>query len=188
MPKTTKTLYLKDRKAWRKWLEKNHAKEKDVWLIYYKKHTGKPRIPYDHAVEEALCFGWIDSTVKRVDDEKYIQRYSPRNKGSVWAISNIRRVKKMMKQGKMTKAGIKTLEGIDLETHEKTMRKKVSTPRLLSDALKKNKKAEQNFKKLRKSHKEMFSYWINDAKKQETKERRVKRVVQLMKDGKKSFV
>ena len=103
MPKTTETLYAKDRKEWRKWLQKNHAKKKDVWLIYYKKHTGKKRIPYDDAVEEALRFGWIDSTVKRMDDERFIQRYSPRKKGSIWALSNIQRVRNLMKQGKMEK-------------------------------------------------------------------------------------
>ena len=72
--KITKTLYLTNRKAWRKWLEKNHSTKKEIWLVYYKKHTNKPTIPYDDAVEEALCLGWIDSIVKMIDDEKYEPR------------------------------------------------------------------------------------------------------------------
>ena len=71
-------LYISNRKEWRKWLKENHSVVREVWLIYYKKDTGKPRIPYDDAVEEALCFGWIDSTVKRIDDEKYCQKFTPR--------------------------------------------------------------------------------------------------------------
>jgi uncharacterized protein YdeI (YjbR/CyaY-like superfamily) len=73
-----RTLYITNRKAWRAWLAKNHAREKEIWLIYYKKHTGKPRIPYDDAVEEALFYVWIDSIIKRVDDERIAQRFSPR--------------------------------------------------------------------------------------------------------------
>ena len=73
--KATKTLYVTNREEWRKWLEKKHNTEKEVWLIYYKKHTGKPRIPYDDAVVEALCFGWVDSIVKRVDNESKIMSH-----------------------------------------------------------------------------------------------------------------
>jgi len=82
--KVTKKLYVTNRKEWRNWLEENYSTAKEIWLVYYKKHTGKPRIPYDDAVEEALCFEWIDSTVKRFDDEKYFQRYTPRKNKSVW--------------------------------------------------------------------------------------------------------
>lgn len=101
----TKQLYVTDRDAWRAWLEKNYDTEKEIWLIYYKKHTGKPRIPYDDAVEEALCFGWIDSTVKRVDDEKFAQKFTPRKNKSNWSDLNKKRAKKMIREGRMTKAG-----------------------------------------------------------------------------------
>ena len=86
--KVSKTLYITNRDDWRKWLEKNHDKEKEIWLIYYKKNTKKTRIPYDDAVEEALCFGWIDSTVKRLDEEKYAQKYTPRNTNRIWSELN----------------------------------------------------------------------------------------------------
>jgi len=89
--KITKTLYVTTRDEWRSWLEKNHKSEKEIWLIYYKKHTGKPRIPYDDAVEEALCFGWIDSIIKRIDEKKYAQKFSPRKQNSVWSDLNKKR-------------------------------------------------------------------------------------------------
>jgi uncharacterized protein YdeI (YjbR/CyaY-like superfamily) len=74
----SKMLYVTNRDEWRAWLANHYASESEVWLIYYKKHTGRPRIPYEHAVEEALCFGWIDSLVKRIDDEKFAQKFTPR--------------------------------------------------------------------------------------------------------------
>ena len=72
------TLYVTDREEWRAWLQANYAQVSEIWIIYYKKHTRQPSIPYDVAVEEALCFGWIDSIVKRVDDARYMQRFTPR--------------------------------------------------------------------------------------------------------------
>ena len=76
----TETYYARNRKTWRKWLEKNHESLKEVWLVRYKKHTGKPTVSYNDSVEEALCFGWIDSIVKKVDEERYIQKFTPRKK------------------------------------------------------------------------------------------------------------
>ena len=103
--KISKTLYVTDRADWRAWLERHHKSESEVWLIYYKKQTGLPRIPYDDAVEEALCFGWIDSIVKRIDDEKFAQRFTPRKAKSNWSELNRERVKKLIKEGRMTEAG-----------------------------------------------------------------------------------
>jgi uncharacterized protein YdeI (YjbR/CyaY-like superfamily) len=89
----TKTFYAKNRKEWRKWLEKNHGKETEIWLIYYRKSTGKPRISYNDAVEEALCFGWIDSIEKGLDEERFAQRFTPRKPKSNWSALNIERMK-----------------------------------------------------------------------------------------------
>lgn len=104
--KLGKTLYVKNRDGWRRWLEKNHKKETEIWLIYYKKHTGKTTIPYNDAVEEALCFGWIDSIEKRVDEERYAQRFTPRKPRSQWSEMNKERVKRLIKLDKMTPAGL----------------------------------------------------------------------------------
>lgn len=106
----TKTLYVTERDAWRSWLEKNHAGENEIWLVYYKKQSGKPRIPYNDAVEEALCFGWIDSTVKGIDEDKFAQRFSPRKKGSNWSEMNKVRMRRLIEQGRMTPAGMSKFE------------------------------------------------------------------------------
>lgn len=99
------SIYLTSREAWRNWLEEHYDRESRIWLIYFKKHTGKPSIPYNDAVEEALCFGWIDSTIHRLDEERYMQRFTPRKMKSTWSKHNVRRVEKMISEGKMTSRG-----------------------------------------------------------------------------------
>ncbi len=89
------------------WLDNNHDKEKQVWLIYYKKHVNKNSVTQTQAVEEALCYGWIDSTVRRIDDEKYMQQFTPRNEKSIWSDINKKRIKMLIKNGSMTEAGMK---------------------------------------------------------------------------------
>ncbi|MCJ7554925.1 MAG: hypothetical protein MUO34_13695, partial [Ignavibacteriaceae bacterium] len=102
----TKTLYIANRKELRSWFKKNHKTEREIWLIYYKKHTGKPRIPYNDAVEEALCYGWIDSIVKKIDEDKFAQRFTPRKKNSKLSDMNKERIRRLVKQKKMTAAGL----------------------------------------------------------------------------------
>jgi uncharacterized protein YdeI (YjbR/CyaY-like superfamily) len=104
--KLGKTLYVANRKDWRSWLSKNNDNEKEIWLIYYKKSSGKPRIPYNDAVEEAICFGWIDSIIKPIDEEKFAQRFTPRRKGSNLSQANRERVRGMIAKHKMTQAGL----------------------------------------------------------------------------------
>lgn len=107
--KIGKTLYVVDRKDWRSWLAKNHDTKKELWLIYYKKSSGKPRIPYNDAVEEALCYGWIDSTVKSIDEEKFAQRFTPRKPASLLSEMNKERIRRLIKQKKMTCIGLKAV-------------------------------------------------------------------------------
>ena len=107
-----KTLYVSDRGHWRNWLQENHLKEKEIWLIYYYKKTGKPRIPYDDAVEEALCFGWIDSTVKKIDEMRYAQRFSPRRKNSPLSQANKERIVKLISNHQMTQAGLNAIADV----------------------------------------------------------------------------
>lgn len=101
-----KTLYVRTKAHWRAWLARHHRKEKEVWLVYYRRSSGKPRIPYNDAVDEALCFGWIDSIVKKVDDERFAQRFSPRRPGSQLSQLNRERIRKLVSEGRMTKAGL----------------------------------------------------------------------------------
>lgn len=104
-----RTIYAKDRKEWRKWLEKNHEKRDEIWLIKYKKASGIKCVSYDESVEEALCFGWIDSLQKKRDKDSSVQRFSPRKPKSNWSESNRIRVKRLIHQGLMTEAGKKVL-------------------------------------------------------------------------------
>src|SRR2546428_11386211 len=105
----TNLLEVKNRKEWRSWLSKNHKSEKEIWLVYYKKKSGKSRIPYNAAVEEALCYGWIDSTVKSIDENSYAQRFSPRKKESNLSEMNKERIRRLIEKGKMTKAGLDSI-------------------------------------------------------------------------------
>ena len=102
-----KKIHANSRQEWRKWLEKNHLKEDSVYLIRYKKHTGKPTLTPKEAMEEAICFGWIDTTVNRIDEERYAQRFVRRNKNSRWSNNTIKYAKRLMKERKMSPFGIK---------------------------------------------------------------------------------
>jgi uncharacterized protein YdeI (YjbR/CyaY-like superfamily) len=102
-------LYLTNRKDWRRWLAKNHQKKKEVWLIYYKRNSGKPLLSYDASVEEAPCYGWIDSRAKSINEQKFALRFTPRTKNSCWSKYNMARASKMIQQRKMTSAGMALL-------------------------------------------------------------------------------
>jgi uncharacterized protein YdeI (YjbR/CyaY-like superfamily) len=97
----TKTLHVTEPEEWRNWLEKHYKTENEIWLVYYKKHTGKPRIVYNDAVEQALCFGWIDSTVKKLDEDRTAQRFSPRKPKSGYSQQNIERLRHLVAQRKV---------------------------------------------------------------------------------------
>ena len=99
-----------NRTQWRTWLTKNQDKESEVWLVYYKKHTKKPTISYDDAVEEALCYGWIDGKVRTIDEERYMQRFTPRKPDSLWSLINKKRVLKLIEEKKMTPIGMELIK------------------------------------------------------------------------------
>jgi uncharacterized protein YdeI (YjbR/CyaY-like superfamily) len=186
--KITKTLYITKREDWRAWLEKNHDTKKEVWLIYYKKDTGKPKIPYDHTVEEALCFGWIDSIVKRIDHEKYARKFTPRKDKSKWSELNRKRGKKMIRQGRMTKAGLasfKEVEKNDRKGSKAKPKKRLIIPPDLKKALVTNKKAWENFNTFAPSYKRLYIGWMTDAKRKETREKRIKQIVRWADQNKK---
>ena len=103
----TKQLYAKNRTEWRSWLKKNHKKEKNIALVCYKKHTGKPSLTHRESMEEAICFGWIDTTIKRLDDEKYIRNFARRSKNSKWSRATLGYAKELIKKKKMSLEGIR---------------------------------------------------------------------------------
>lgn len=185
-------VYCSNRSDWRIWLKENADKLKEVWLIYYKKHTGKPRVSYDDAVEEAICFGWIDSTIKRIDDECYMQKFTPRNKGSNWSAHNVTRANKMIDKGKMTESGLILFNHWKSSNKEAISREptqgKQIPPDDLIEALTKNELALSNFNNLAPSYKRNYILWITDAKKEDTRIRRIEKAVKLLEKNTKSFM
>lgn len=183
-----KQLYVKTRAEWRKWLTRNFDKESGVWLVFYKKQTNKPALEYDEAVEEALCFGWIDSIIKKLDEEKYARKITPRKPDSQWSELNKKRAEKMIKQGLMTEPGLEKIkEAKKRGLWQKTNRPQISfeLPEELERALAKNKKARAFFDQLAPTYRKHFIGWIATAKREETSKKRVKEAITLLEQGKK---
>ena len=181
-----KTVYVTSREEWRAWLSKHHKSETEVWLIYYKKHTGRPRISYDHAVEEALCFGWIDSIVKRIDDDKFAQKFTPRRDSTRWSALNQRRLRKLIRDGRMTEAGLAKIDLAILGEDAPAKRNQVDLdiPRVVKQTLMANAKAWENFRSLTPSRRRAYIRLIMDARKEETRQRRLREAVALLEQSK----
>ncbi len=158
----TQKFYAKNRVEWRKWLKDNFKTATEIWLVYYNKQSGKPRIPYNDAVEEALCFGWIDSTLKKIDDERFAQRFTPRKKGSQLSPMNAERIRRLIKQKKMTKVGLTAVNHVFNNLSENDKYK--IAPDILK-ALKRNSKTWNYFKKFPLSYKRIRIGWIEGARK-----------------------
>jgi len=157
-----KTLYVTKRSEWRKWLLKNHKKETEIWLIFYKKDSGKPRLSYDDAVLEALAFGWIDSIVKSVDAQSFAQRFSPRKKTSVLSQMNIERIRELIHENKMTDAGLEALSHVyNPKTDQKDDFK---IPEAILKAVKANPDAWKNFQKFPEDYKRIRISYIESRK------------------------
>lgn len=182
--KICKSLHVTNRKEWRIWLKNHHDKEKGIWLIYYKKHTGKPRILYEDAVEEALCYGWIDSIVKKIDDETYIHKFTPRKNTSKWSESNKKRVRKLIMENRMNQAGLAKIPLLNKNNNKPRGKSPIKDNFIVSadfkSALEKNKKALKNFGNFAPGYKKNYIRWIEDAKKQETREKRIREAVILI--------
>jgi uncharacterized protein YdeI (YjbR/CyaY-like superfamily) len=181
-------LCVSSREEWRSWLQKNHDKADVVWLVYYKKHTGKPSINYADSVEEALCFGWIDSIKKSIDEERYAYKFTPRRSKSKWSPLNIKRAKKLIDEEKMTRAGLQLFnQRVDYadEFIKAKSSKELSLPAEMESALKSNEKAWKNFTNLAPGYRKQYIGWLITAKKPETKERRLKKAIEFLKENKK---
>ncbi len=184
----TETLYVATGEEWRAWLEANHDKKTEIWLIYYKLGSGKPRIPYKDAVEEALCFGWIDGIVRRIDEEKYVQRFTPRKKGSNWSELNISIAETMIELGRMAPAGLSAYKrGLEDNPQEKREKRALRDimPADLSNALKKDHVTAENFEKLAPSYRRRCAQYVNDAKRPETRQERIDEILTQAAENKK---
>jgi len=151
-----KLLYVTNRREWRDWLKKHYKSEKEVWLVYYKKHTGKPRILYNDAVEEALCFGWIDSLVKSIDEDRFAQRFSVRNPRTPYSQANKERLKEMIKRNKVVDEVLATLVNLADEQFE--------IPPDILKAVKANEKAWKNFQAFSQSYIRIRVAFIDGAR------------------------
>jgi uncharacterized protein YdeI (YjbR/CyaY-like superfamily) len=186
--RAVKKLYVTNRDDWRAWLERHWDAEKEVWLIFYKRHTGKPSLNYDDAVEEALCFGWIDSIIRKLDDEKFARKFTPRKAESKWSELNKKRAHKMVKEGKMTQAGLKNITEAKKSGEwfrSPSPRTNLAPPSYMIEAFAANKKARENFAKLAKSYQRHYIGWITSAKKQETRKRRLAEAIRLLEKNEK---
>jgi len=180
--------YAKDRAIWRKWLEKNHKKAPNVWLILHNKSSKTKSVNYVEAVEEALCFGWIDSLKKKRDSESSFQMFSKRKPKSNWSKLNKTRVKELIKLNKMTPAGLEAIaiakkNGMWTALNDVD---KMIIPDDLQKEFSKNKKASENFTAFSPSAKKIILYWIQSAKKPETREKRISETVNSASQNKKA--
>ena len=177
--------YAPNRQVWRKWLSENYQTSKGVWLIYYKAHTGTPRVPYDDAVEEALCYGWIDSKVNKLDDERFMQMFTPRNPKSIWSRLNKTRVEELIKNGKMTPAGLKCIE-VAKKNGCWTIYDEIEdlvVPDDLKAALEENPTAQKYFEAFSNSSKKNILWWIKSAKRAATRQQRIEKTVRLAEEN-----
>jgi len=180
-----KSFHPKTRKAWRQWLEEHHDKLPGVWFTFYKKESGKPRVTYDEAVEEALCFGWIDSLPKKIDEHRSALKFSPRRPKSVWSELNIKRVQELIDKKLMTRVGLEKIERAKADgSWEKLSASNLQVktgviPADLEKALKKNKEALINFRAFSPSCKKQFLSWIDSAKRPETRTARITQTVAM---------
>lgn len=150
-------LHVTERASWRAWLERHHHTQSEVWLVYHRKETGKPRISYNDAVEEALCFGWIDSNQRSVDDERFAQRFTPRKRAGGLSEMNKQRVRRLAREGKMTPAGMAMI-GDALEEEPLTLSADVE------GALKKHPDAWKNFQAFPESYRRIRIAYVESAR------------------------
>jgi uncharacterized protein YdeI (YjbR/CyaY-like superfamily) len=177
-PKYIKTLDVRTRPKWRAWLKKHGDSESEIWLIYHKRHTGIPSVSYGDSVEEALCFGWIDSIIKRLDDDRYARKFTPRKPDSAWSTINRRRYADLKSRGLLASAG---LERPPTNRSGDAPRPSTSTlPPDLERQIKANAQAKRFFDVLAPSYRRMCITWIEAAKRAETRQKRIREVIMML--------
>ena len=176
------TLTVVSRDQWRTWLKKHHARKTEVWLVFFKKAAGRRGIGYEDAVDEALCFGWIDSLVQRIDAERYARKFTPRKPGSKWSDINKQRVARLIETGRMTEAG---RSKVAFPRKGEPQNRVFKLPASLLRQLRSNRRASGNFKALAPSYQRLYIGWILDAKRDDTRIRRMREAIGLLEKSKK---
>ena len=176
-------VYISDRDGWREWLTCNHGRSAGVWLVFYRSSTGKPALAYEDAVEEALCFGWIDSIIRRLDAERYVRKFTPRRQGSSWSESNRMRVSRLLERDLMAEQGMAAVRdakksGAWFRDARPVIPDEV--PGELTAALEETPAAKAFFESLAPSHRRRFSAWVAMAKRDETRAARVRESIALL--------
>jgi len=180
------TFFAIDRAMWREWLSDNFDKKKEIWIIFNKKHVKEPCMSYDEAVEEALCFGWIDGLMKRLDDRQHVIRFTPRRKRSVWSELNALRFQKMIEQGKMLEVGLKKFDESRIVHSSVSVSGDASkVPEALEKALKQDIEVWKKFQGFSPSHKNQYIGWIREARREETRLKRAQKAFEMIRDGEK---
>jgi uncharacterized protein YdeI (YjbR/CyaY-like superfamily) len=175
--------------TWRAWLEQNHGRATEIWLAYYKKSVGKKSITYKEALDEALCHGWIDSTVNRLDAERYMQRWTPRKPNSVWSVINKARIAELLAAGRMAEPGLAAVRiakkngSWDKLNDIERIGRGGGPPDEVLAAIAAQPGLQEKFAALSPSKKKMLSYWVASAKRPETRERRIAELGNLIATG-----
>jgi uncharacterized protein YdeI (YjbR/CyaY-like superfamily) len=184
-----KTLHVTTAKEWRAWLKKNHLKENVIWLVFYKQSANKPILPLEDAIGEALCYGWIDSIIKKIDEERYVRKFTPRTNKNKWSEVNKARVRELIKEGRMTEFGLsKVTFPLEENSENKLSPQKskiLDIPPLMEKALKTDDLAWKNFNSLAPSYRRIYILWITSAKKEETMAKRIAEALELLRQNKK---
>jgi uncharacterized protein YdeI (YjbR/CyaY-like superfamily) len=169
-----------NRKEWRIWLEENHSRENEAWVVIQKKRSTRKGLRYEEAVDEATCFGWIDSKMQSIDAERFRQRFSPRRRNSIWSRINRVRAEKLIDEGMMREAGFEAIEEAKrngMWDSAYTSKEEPVTPRDLLEVLKKDRVGYENWENFSNSVKLMYVRWVESAKREETRARRIIEVV-----------
>ena len=173
---------------WRRWLEVNHSQDEAIWVVIQKVKSPNPGIKYDEALDEALCFGWIDGKMRRLDEYEFIQWFSPRRRNSLWSRRNRDKVEMLNGEDRMTGTGLAEVEKAKMNGRWEAAYSSKDTPTMpydLLEALKSNKVAHDNFSAFPNSARFMYIHWINDAKRDSTRARRINRVVERAAENRK---
>jgi len=180
-----KVTHFKSPAEFRKWLAKHHASEKELWVGYHRKETGKPSMTWQQSVDEALCYGWIDGIRKKVDDESYTIRFTPRKSRSTWSAVNIRRVHELIKDGRMSPAGLRAFEArvenrSGIYSYEQ---RKDQLDGPYAKRLERNKSARKFYQAQPASYRRAANWWVVSAKKEETRMKRLEQLIELSAQG-----
>lgn len=191
--KNLEYIHFSSREEYRGWLERHYNISPGFWMVYYKKLSKVQSISYDEALEESLCFGWVDSIIKKIDEEKYSRKFTPRINTTNWSDYNKKKIGKLIESDKMTKAGLDKIDPAilssilnkDLPVSSKKQAQELKIPDFIIDEFSKNEPALENFNNLAPSHKREYVLWITNAKREATIQKRIKESISLLIENKK---